>query len=207
MIPSSKPPKVSRHVTVISLLLIVAFLLALLYNLLYESVEEATHPLKYLDYVEKYAKMYEIPEEIILAVIYCESGFDASAVSHAGAVGLMQLMPETYEWLCSKTGERYDALHLYNPETNIKYGTYLLSILYHRYEQWDVAFAAYNAGMGNVDSWLEDPKYADEFGTLKYIPFEETRNFVSKVNNKREIYRRICDELHESIATEVTTTP
>ena len=102
MIPSSKPPKVSRHVTVISLLLIVAFLLALLDNLLYESVEEAAHPIKYHDYVEKYAAMYEIPEEIILAVIYCESGFDASAVSHAGAVGLMQLMPDTFDWLQEK---------------------------------------------------------------------------------------------------------
>lgn len=201
---ASKQHPVSRHVSVISLLLVIAFLLALLYNLLFETVEEAAHPVKYHEYVEKYAAMYEIPEEIVFAVIYCESGFDASAVSHAGAVGLMQVMPDTYKWLCSKTGDRYDALHLYNPEVNIRYGTYLLSILYSRYEQWDVVFAAYNAGMGNVDGWLENPEYADEFGTLKYIPFKETRNFVSRVNKNREIYRRICDELHESIAAEST---
>ena len=107
---ASKQHPVSRHVSVISLLLVIAFLLALLYNLLFETVEEAAHPVKYHEYVEKYAAMYEIPEEIVFAVIYCESGFDASAVSHAGAVGLMQVMPDTYKWLCSKTGDRYDAL-------------------------------------------------------------------------------------------------
>ena len=92
---ASKQHPVSRHVSVISLLLVIAFLLALLYNLLFETVEEAAHPVKYHEYVEKYAAMYEIPEEIVFAVIYCESGFDASAVSHAGAVGLMQVMPDT----------------------------------------------------------------------------------------------------------------
>ena len=204
---AAKQHKASRHASAISILLVIAFLLALLYNLLFESVEEVAHPVKYHEYVEAYAKMYEVPEEIIMAIIYCESGFDASAVSRVGAVGLMQLMPDTYKWLCSKTGDRYDALHLYNPEINIRYGTYLLSILYQRYEQWDVVFAAYNAGMGNVDDWLENPAYADEFGTLKYIPFKETRNFVSRVNKKREIYRRICDELHESIAAETTAAP
>jgi soluble lytic murein transglycosylase len=204
---AAKQHKVSRHVSAIAILLTAAFLLALLYNFLFESVEEVAHPIKYHEYVKAYAEMYEIPEEIILAIIYCESSFDASAVSHAGAVGLMQLMPGTYKWLCSKTGDRYDALHLYNPEINIRYGTYLLSILYQRYEQWDVVFAAYNAGMGNVDDWLENPAYADEFGTLKYIPFKETRNFVSRVNQKREIYRRICEGLHESIAAETTAAP
>ena len=80
---------------------------------------------------------------------------------------------------------------LYDPETNIKYGTYCLSYLYDRYGNWETAIAAYNGGLGNVDKWLEDDKYADGEGGLKRIPFKETRQFVTRVTDAWEMYEKL----------------
>lgn len=83
---------------------------------------------------------------------------------------------------------------LYDPATNIKYGTYYLSYLYLRYNSWDEVFAAYNAGHGNVDEWLEDEQYTNKDGKLSHIPFEETKNYVKKVNNAIDVYKRLYYE-------------
>jgi soluble lytic murein transglycosylase-like protein len=122
-----------------------------------------------------------------------------AAVSSAGAIGLMQMMPDTYEWLCKKTGDLCIPAMLYDPETNIRYGTYLLSFLYTRYGNWDTALAAYNAGLGNVDQWLEDPAYAGENGTLKEIPYKETRNYIKRVNEARRLYESLYPEAETSL--------
>ena len=80
---------------------------------------------------------------------------------------------------------------LYDPKTNIEYGTYLLSYLYMRYNRWDTVFAAYNAGMTRVDGWLTDPALTDENGRLQEIPIKETQEYVKKVNNAIDVYRRL----------------
>ena len=80
---------------------------------------------------------------------------------------------------------------LYDPETNIRYGTYMLSRLYARYGDWTVALAAYNAGTGKVGDWLADASYADGNGGLKKIPYRETRQYVTKVTKAVKTYDRL----------------
>lgn len=172
-------------------ILILSVLIGFAYNGFMTLVERSTHPREYRALVEEYAAAYAVPESVIYAVIRSESSFDASAVSSAGAIGLMQLMPSTYEWICSLTGEACEHRLLYDPETNIRCGTYLLSILYSEYGVWETVYAAYNAGMGNVNEWLADPEYAGENGALEKIPFKETRNYVNRVSSARTVYERL----------------
>ena len=170
-----------------------AILFGFLYDIIVGETEKRLYPRRYSAFVTKYCSDYGVPETIAYAVIKCESDFEQNAVSSANppALGLMQLTEETYEWVASLLGENPSAFDIYDPGTNIRYGVYLLSHLYRYYENWDTVFAAYNAGIGRVDKWLEDPEYSDGNGNLTYIPFKETRNYVKKVNNARDIYERL----------------
>ncbi len=183
---------------VIALLAVAAIGLGFLADFIITCFEKHAYPREYAEYVEVYAEQYGVPETVIFAVIRTESSFDSGAVSSAGAVGLMQMMPATFEWLTDEMlFDHLDEGMLYDPETNIKYGTYLLSRLYDRYGDWELAFAAYNGGQGNVDEWLEDPEYADGEGGLKEIPFRETRQYVKKVADARDMYERLYGEEYE----------
>lgn len=155
-------------------------------------IDRKTHPLKYMDYVEKYSREYSVPQSVILAVMKCESDFESNAVSKAGAVGLMQMMPDTFVWLSrDKLGENHEAGMLYDPETNIKYGTYYLSYLYLEFGRWETVYAAYNCGPNKVKEWQADTEYADENGFLKKIPIKETKNYVSKVEKAEALYKKL----------------
>ncbi len=182
-----------RSAVIISIL-VLSVLSGLLIQFLFDKFERKEYPMDYSEYVTKYASEYGVPEHIVYAVIKTESDFQSSAVSEAGAVGLMQLMPDTFNWLCTMTRENHDTGMLYNPETNIKYGTYYLSYLYLTYGDWDTVFAAYNAGMGNVNSWLGDKAEEDGAKKLEEIPFEETRKYIEKVRKADEIYLRLYFE-------------
>jgi len=115
--------------------------------------------------------------------VYTESRFDRTAVSDAGAIGLMQLLPDTAQGIATRTGgDAFVVDDLYDPELNIRYGSWYLSHLLRRYDG-DVrtALAAYHAGQGNVDEWRR---------TGQGIVFPETRAYVDKVVGVREIYAR-----------------
>ena len=145
------------------------------------------YPLKYTDIVYKYADEYDVPKSVVLAMIKVESGFREDAVSGAGACGLMQLMPETFTWLASTLGESVTEDQIFDPDLNIKYGTYYVSTLYSKLGNWENVYAAYNAGLGNVNKWLADPQYSEN-GVLTDIPFWETENHVNKLKNVRAKY-------------------
>ena len=153
------------------------------------------YPKQYSAYVEHYAKAYDLPPHLIYAVIRTESDFDSSATSAVGAIGLMQLLPDTFRWISDDVlRERLDDGMIYDPETNIRYGCYYLHLLYDRYEDWTAALAAYNAGPGRVDRWLDDPTMLDADGKLNpdAIPATETRRYVPAVLEAQERY----DELY-----------
>ncbi len=152
--------------------------------------EEANHPRAYSEYVEKYSEMYKVPEAICYSVIKCESSFDSAAVSKAGAIGLMQIMPSTFEYLCTLLKEEHEAGLLYDPETNIRFGIFYLSVLYERFGVWETVFAAYNCGPSRVQGWIEDSK-ADEDGRLTEIPIEETRTYVERVSAAIKKYEKL----------------
>ncbi len=152
-----------------------------------------THPLLYEEYIEKYSDEYSVPKEIVYAVINTESSFDSSALSGAGAMGLMQITKETFWWLLSKNGEDIPTDKLYDPETNIKYGTYFLSILYEEFGSWDTAYAAYNAGRSRVNSWLSDNEITKD-GKLVNIPYPETAQYVKRVSKNVTEYRKLLEK-------------
>ena len=154
----------------------------------------AAYPLpeEYRGLIEKYAAEYGVPQSIVWAVTLCESSFDPDAVSHAGAVGLMQLTPETFWWLCSKTKESLPDSALTEPEVNLRYGTLFLSMLKEEFGSWQKAFAAYNAGRTRLNNWLgEGTVTEDETGFLSGIPIGETAEYVVKVRDAAEMYARI----------------
>ena len=179
-----------RSVVIITIL-VLSVICGLLFQFFYDKYERNAYPKEYEEYVEKYASQYGVPESIVYAVIKTESGYDSGAVSEAGAVGLMQMMPDTFNWLTTLTKENLDKGLLYDPETNIKYGTYYLSYLYLKYGSWDTVYAAYNAGEGNVDDWLGDALEADGAKKLGDVPFKGTENYIKKVNKAAEIYDRL----------------
>ena len=185
--------------TVVTLLIIALSIgIGYAYDFLRDKIDRHLYPRDYREYVERYSAMYGVPEHIVYAVIKVESKFVSNAVSHAGAVGLMQITPDTFDWLMLRQKEEMDTGMLYDPETNIKYGTYLLSRYYDRYGDWKLVFAAYNGGPGNLDKWLEDPEYADGEGGLKKIPFRETRNYVRKVTDAWDTYERLYGEEYQA---------
>ena len=130
---------------------------------------------------------YDVPIEKICAIINTESSFNPKAKSTANAIGIMQITEETFLWLQFKSNEEHKIDELYDYDTNIKYGTYFLSLLYEEFQDWDTVFAAYNAGRGRVNSWLSDSNYSKD-GKLINIPFEETANYITKVNKASQKY-------------------
>ena len=183
---------------IIPVILIISIIFGFCFDLICTAVEYKIYPkpAEYESFVKEYSKKYRVPENLIYAVIKTESKFDSSAESSVGALGLMQMMPDTFSWLTTdRLGDRFSVGMLYDPETNIKYGVYYLSWLYDKYADWDTALAAYNAGPGNIDKWLEDPSVTDmESGKLINIPFKETREYVKKVNKALVKYERLYNE-------------
>ena len=161
--------KSNRSKIIISLVAIVLFIgLCQIAN---QYFQRTIYPRDYREYVEKYSSEFSVPEYIIYSVIKVESDFVSDAKSEKGACGLMQLMPQTYNWLTERKNEK--AGDILDPEENIKYGTYYLSMLYERYQSWTYVFCAYNAGMGNVDKWLKEEPFE--------IQFLETQYYVNKL--------------------------
>ncbi len=182
---------------IIFILLAISIVFGFLFDFAVTKIEYSLYPKpeELRGYVERYANEYDVPENLVWAVIKTESSFDSSAESDVGAVGLMQLMPATFEDLTNhRFKDGFDIGMRYDPETNIRYGTYYLSYLYGRYGNWDTALAAYNAGLGNVDDWLSDPEYGNGDGkTLSEIPYKETRKYVKKVNKAMKKYESLYE--------------
>lgn len=152
------------------------------------------YPHKYAGLVEKYSSEYGVDEDLVYAVIKCESGFDPDAVSDADAKGLMQLTDDTFEWVQTKLHESgYTAEDLFDPETAVKYGTKLLSLHLAEFKDERLALAAYHAGRSAVTGWLADDKYTDSTG-LHTIPYKETNVYVERVLNTKNIYEKIYRE-------------
>ncbi len=153
------------------------------------NLEKSAYPLEYTDLVNKAAKDYNLQPALIYGVIHTESRFNPDAGSSVGAVGLMQIMPETFDWLQEKRGEagKYTTEDLYTPSVNIDYGSYLLRYFLDYYGNEKCAVAAYNAGF-EVSNWLEDPNCSPDGMTLDVIPYPETSEYVVKVENAKQKY-------------------
>lgn len=154
------------------------------------------YPLKYRDIIETQAEKYSIDPAFLYGMIRTESNFNPDAESSAGARGLMQIMPATFDWLQTHKGTepKLDASALYDPQVNVEYGVYFLSILWEEYDDETVILSAYNAGMGNVDQWLSEEEHSSDGVTLHDIPYGETEQYVKNVLESQEMYRRLYGE-------------
>jgi len=152
----------------------------------------AIFPLKYAEFIVIYSAKHNLNPYLVTAVIKAESGFDPSAHSKADAIGLMQITLGTGANIHEKihgTTKDFESEILYDPEINIQYGTWYLSWLSSQFDgNIENILAAYNAGIGNVNKWLDDEKYSSDGETLENIPFEETDNFVNRVKLYRDVY-------------------
>jgi soluble lytic murein transglycosylase len=143
--------------------------------------ERIRYPLRYAEYVRVHAKRHQLDPALLAAVIYQESRWRAGAKSSSGAIGLMQLTPETARGIAIRThGSAFHTQDLYNPEINIRYGAWYLDNLFKKYGNERLVLAAYNAGQGNVDKWRANGQS---------IQFSETREYVSRVEDVKRIYR------------------
>ena len=148
------------------------------------------YPNKYIDIAKKSAEEYDVSPYLVMAVIKAESGFDSTVVSNKGAQGLMQIMPETAQWCTDMMG--ITKADLFEPEHNIKMGTWYLHYLIERFGgRVDVALAAYNAGPGKVAEWLENDEYSHDGVELNKIPYPETERYVQNVLKYYEKYEEM----------------
>lgn len=175
-----------------------------------------TRAAKYAPYVKKYCKVYNLPEELVYAVIHTESYFNPKAKSAAPAYGLMQLVPKSgardaYNFVYGKD-KFLTSNYLYKPEENIQLGTAYLSLLMKRNFKnvKDVntrilcAIASYNTGAGNLSRAytggtnpsaalpkINSMSYEENYGYLRYnLPYQETRDYIKKVSQRMAMYKK-----------------
>jgi peptidoglycan lytic transglycosylase len=140
------------------------------------------YPLKYETIVRGHARNYRLDPALLAAVIYQESKFRTDVKSDSGAIGLMQLLPDTAKGIAIHTGgSQFRVSDLYDPEINVRYGSWYLRHLLNKYGDERTALAAYNAGQDNVDRWRSEGKG---------IQFAETRHYVRRVEHLKTLYRR-----------------
>ena len=179
----------SRRVIIIVILLLIVFWLFGPINI-QNKILKIIYPIKYENFVENYSTKYEVDKNLIYAIIKAESNFNQQAVSNKEAKGLMQLMPQTAEDIAKKldievTKEEISK-KLLEPEFNINLGTKYISNLLAKYSNIELALTAYNAGSGNVDTWVENGTLMADGSNIENIPYKETNNYVRKIliNNK-----------------------
>jgi len=175
--------------TLVVLLIIGYFALSRGYNYFMKNA----YPLKYTDIVAKEATANQLDPALVYSVMKAESNFNSDALSHAGAIGLMQLTPDTFEWVQTKlkTDTKFTDKDLYTPDVNIRYGCKLLAMLLSEYEQKGTALSAYNAGRNKVNSWLKDPNISKDGVALNTIPYPETKNYVDAVLKNYDNYKKL----------------
>lgn len=178
-------------VALILVLCVAVFIYSDMFSKIRLSIEHSVYPLRYEQEIIDAGEKYGLEPQLISAVIFAESKFDANATSSVGARGLMQIMPDTFSWLTEKRGDDYTAEDLFNPRINIDYGAYYLDYLYDVYGDIYVACAAYNAGSGVVSDWLKDSRYSSDGLTLDFIPYAETSNYVSRIQSATIKYKEL----------------
>ena len=151
------------------------------------------YPMTYAPEIRAAAAEFSLDPAYVASVVLAESSFDAEAVSSAGAIGLMQIMPATGEWIAGKLeDEPFDVQRLYQPEVNLRYGCWYLRFLLDRYdEDMYTASTAYHQGQGRVDQWLEDPQYSQDGRTLTAISSAVTDTYVNRIMESYAHYQEL----------------
>lgn len=184
-----KRKRAQRRAILIVLILIIAIAASVL---VMSAAKKASYPVKYRDIAAQKAQQYDLPLSLVMGVIRTESGFQADAVSNVGAVGLMQIMPDTGKWVAGKLKwQDYSDELLTNPEKNIELGCWYLRFLMDRFEgDLTAVLAGYNAGHNRVAQWLQDPDNTQN-GKLVHVPHPDAEKYVEKVLYAQKQYQEI----------------
>ncbi|MBO5479056.1 MAG: lytic transglycosylase domain-containing protein [Clostridia bacterium] len=183
-----KEKKILCIITIIVIIFVLLFSVFRVQDIILKKI----YPMKYSEYVYKYAEEYEVDPLLIFAIIKVESNFNPNVVSSSQAIGLMQLMDTTAEELATKLDLTFtQKSSLYNPELNIRLGTKYFSDLLKEYNNIPLALTAYNAGKGNVKRWIEQGTIKTDGSDIENVPYKETNNYVRKILRDYNIYQKL----------------
>ena len=179
------------------LLIFVAIVVVIVVFLIFarNPILKIIYPRTYEEAVSIYSEEYGVDDNLILALIKAESNFDANAISNRNAIGLMQLMEETAKDVANQNGIELDdeniEQELSDVYKNVQIGTCYLATLLKRYENKEIALAAYNAGIGTVDNWIDKGIIKDDGSDIENIPYKETNYYVRKILRDYEFYNNL----------------
>ena len=177
------------------IVIILLFIVILFVFLFKDKLLKILYPKNYQEIVSVYEEKYNVEANFIFAVIKAESNFNERAISNRNAIGLMQIMEETAKDVAKKNDIEinFDNLQeeLCNVYKNIEIGTCYLSTLIQKYQNKEVALAAYNAGTGTVDKWIEKGIIQKDGTDIENIPYKETNNYVRKILRDYKIYKNL----------------
>lgn len=179
--------KIPQTIKIVIIAVIILIAIIVLKNI----ILKVNYPQKYSEYVEKYSQEYNIDKELIYAMIKAESNFKEEAISNKQALGLMQILESTAYEVAKGLDKEIEKEDIMNPETNICLGTKYLSTLIKKYGNIELAITAYNAGIGNVDNWIEEGTIKKDGTDLENIPFKETNNYVRKILRDYKVYKKL----------------
>ena len=197
---TKRRPKVRKSRNGLKILIVLVLVLGIAGIAMMISTDEVkretlqVYPMEYTDLIRRHAAQHNLEPAYVAAVILAESSYNPQAVSSVNAQGLMQIMPETGDWIAGKFNESYVEGCLFDPETNIRYGCWYLGFLMDRYDgDKRCSSAAYHSGQGTVDKWLKDPAYSTDGKTLNVIAGTNADTYVNRVLEYYEKY----DELYQ----------
>lgn len=177
--------------------IIILCIVAILFGVfrIQDMVLKMIYPQKYAELVNQYAEENDLDPLLVFAIIKAESNFDEDVISNSGAVGLMQLMESTAQEMADDLAIEIPTKEsLFNPELNIQIGTYYFAYLLGIYEgNIYLALTAYNAGIGNVNTWIEEGTIREDGSDIENIPYKETNNYVRKIVRDYRIYQDLYE--------------
>jgi len=160
-----------------------------------EGAIKMLYPLKFKEYVYRYSSEYDLDPYLVFSIIKAESSFNPDATSHKNARGLMQVTDDTAFWIAEMMGIKdFKVEYLYDPETNIKFGCWLLNNLERQFDSPVLVVASYNAGASCVHSWLNNSKYSKTGKSLDSIPYKETEIYTKRVENYYSVYKMLYEK-------------
>ena len=174
---------------------IVVLIIAILFVLFKDKLLKMLYPKTYSEIISVYAEEYDVEENLIYALIKAESNFESQAVSNRDAIGLMQIVEETAVDVAKKNNIEINTENIEEEildiDNNINIGTKYLSTLLTQYGNIEVALAAYNAGIGTVNNWIEKQVIKADGSDIENIPYKETNNYVRKILRDYRIYNEL----------------
>ena len=180
----------NKKILVCGLIILILIVFLIVFK---NKIQRIFYPKLHEEFVSMYSDEYGVDENLVFAVIKAESSFQEDAVSHKDALGLMQIMKETAEDVARKYNIEIDfnnsEREILNVQNNIKIGTKYLAVLLEKYKNIEVAVAAYNAGIGTVDNWIEKEIIKSDGSDIENIPYKETNNYVRKILRNYKIYQ------------------